>query len=974
MNVTWRSLYESSTDDLPPAPRGWSDDDALVFDRARQRLVYLRSADYHEHAEVWEMGDAGAWSKAHDALRVEVEQPWVGLWDEGRGGVACWTVRYAHEARRRMPVGLFVGADGVEEIADGGDAEVPEPRTLRDRSAIFGYDLARERTVMITPERVYSLDTSGRWEREYTFGAGEIAPQWRNASSSRAVWDHAGERLIVSVVDDEDDALRLYTYDGEAFAALTQEGLPPAEAFYDHWKAAGFALASSPTQGVVVVLGEPLGTWRLDEGGQRWSRVATSDEPMRPNDVEAAFDERDGSLWLGPGSYALSPGERTRGQHLMYRMSQGSWRVLGDLDRPSPTDDSRAVVAAHGGEMFVLKRRYDALTLSVAGSGRCRSLVDEAAAAQARAGLGFGDDAVVEAAAVDGEGRLHAFFQDGSVARWDGGAWARVCEASPKVFKAREEFVVGWDHGAGHFVAWGGKVNKRASPSTFYLLEAGWKKEKKSSPRPSVRRADGVEPRGNAGTWTLTYDPHEGAMVRVGFADVAVLRDGVWVAHVPQGYDVFHESFSPLPVYDVAREEVLLLDPWGRGIWRLDYGGLRQVGEMTYHEAMANPDRGTYDRVPRPLFRANCHAWDHAGGALMAQGEESASLQFALELGEVFEAARGLGARTTLAEALAAAEPAAADEEAAPAGSVRLYDPLKHRFWYGDVEGAEVRKREGNIVRHATVEDIKESRTSSRDAAKAQASLAKLAASRAKKGFVGAGELEEKHLEWYFAQELDVIAIGGPVDESDRWQWASFGGSPRGVTKSAWPRRADGAPMAHLFSVTSYVVGKARAISVFVRHDASAFEPGACVALPRTEAQLQRGPSTPPGEVPVIEALELTSDTHGTQELHEDKLAFFCGQDPAMAAAVAAWRPTVPTDDAVRSKVGGHPRWVGPPVWPVDADQQRYMFYAQLDLTALPERARAALEQAWPEADLDGVVYLFLSPDQKSAEAIWQRA
>lgn len=968
MKAVWTSAVERAGDEIPDPPGSWADDAVMAFDHGRGALVYINSPRHHAFGKTWVLGEDGWSEETHEAIQVSSDQLWVGHWDASRGGVACWSVYNDYVAEQRVPVGVLVNADGVTPIETVGEVMIEPPATSRSSCAIFGHEQAeRARTWMITPTRIQALE-DGVWTQVYLFEPGEFASNWRNATSARAVWDARRAQLIISVLDDDrGDELFLYCFDGESFKRLTMEGLPAPGEFYDHWKNAAFAITASPTSGVHIALGDPLGTYRFGEQDV-WERVESENEPMRSNRATAAIDERDGALWSGPGEYQLAPDIHAKTQHIFYRFDGHRWCVFGDIETPSPTDIYQGVaLAAHEGTLHIITRQYEPLMYSVARDGVWEAVVTKEDAPEVLEALGLESGAVVEAAAVDDNGILHAFFRDGAVAKWGGESWSLVCGPDEGTFKVRQAFSVAWHDALGCFVVWGGEVKNRASNHTFYLGEQGWRKEKKSSPKPAKARADGARLLRDRAY--MVHDTREETLVRVRFADVSILKDGVWVEQTPSGYEQVASMIAPYPVQDPETGELLLLDFFGHACWRFGYDHVERVATLVDHPRASNPDNGTYGEVP-PFLISGEFAFDRASGALIGQGSKNAAMQFMLSLREVFEHASSLGE-----PARASQEVAEDDDEDAPSfgDAIRLYDLEKEGFWYGDLDGAEVIQREGRLwswQKDLANGKAKEKRKVAKDEVKARASLHKLASSRAAKGFVTAQDLPDEALTNAFTRAIDEIQITGPLeDEEDRYVLECLGGRPRGLAKKDWPRDARGELLGHLVSVANFGTKKARVVSVFVPPNEFAMEDGECVAIPRTERHTSKGPSDPPGPVALIEPQQIFSDFDQALEVFPERIAPFEEADVAFAERIEAWHEGLPRDEEIMSKVGGNPRWLQGEEWPFDEAGERYTFFAQLDFSRLPTEA---INEAWPEARIWGTLYIFLAPDEATACAFWQ--
>lgn len=943
----WQILGEesvASSQSSPPAPGGWPLNYVLAFDQERGVLVYVREPDHHRFGETWHLSAKGEWIKDHEAIQASSDQFWTGHYDSKRKGVMCWTIRRQAKEEYRVE-GLFIDAQGISKIETEGIIPVDPEALSSDSKMIFAFDPVQERNLAITPYAIWYLDASDTWQKLSDLGP-EFTREWHENAAARAVWDHVSNRLVIGVVDSEEYEGRLFVFDEKGVNRIEDGLSDDVELYSDN---STFVLASCKEEGVLLVLGAPLGSYRLK--GDTWLPLdAPKSEVRRSNAVRAAFDERDGSLWLGPGPYELTPGAYAKNQEFFCQRSKaGEWRVLGHIVQPSPTEWYGGVaLAGKDGRLWIASVRYP-LGLRIVDTDGWTEVVGEGQA---------DSDGHLVALARDGEGTIHAFARNGAVFKFDGDWHSLV--GPDEAFGVREDFLVHWDPTNHRFVAWGGTVKNRASNHTFYLLDSGWVKEKKTSEKPSDTRHKEMFLRPK-----MVFDPVQGTLVRFGYDDISVLTDGVWVPHVPEGWEQTRSIDAPLPVVDTATGEILVVDLYAKSIYRFNYDKVEKVGQIEDHEFSLDPmEVGTYAAVPH-FVRRRLYAYDPDTRAILGQCDKDEAARFKLPLSAAFEAAAALGARKAFA---ASHKPEVKKADAELGSSVRLYCADKSaKFWFGDVSGSTVLTRWGSVhdwgLRLSRGTDSSKTEELA-DSNAAQKKLAKEAASKQKKSYISAAELDDDAIKALFTQDIIVMSLG---DEAGKYDYDFLGGTPRGSVGKEWPKR-DGQPLGHLLSVSVPDGKKVGGVSVFAPTNDLAMEEEELVAVIRSSSQMGKDQGPRPGDVAVIEPRVLAAEVNGFQ-VDESRTKPFEEADPAFAQRLETFHESLGSDETPWTRWGGTPQWVQHDEWPVDDDGEPWKFVAQIDFDSI---AQDFIKNAWPEASLFGVLYVFINPAETEATAFWQ--
>jgi hypothetical protein len=179
-------------------------------------------------------------------------------------------------------------------------------------------------------------------------------------------------------------------------------------------------------------------------------------------------------------------------------------------------------------------------------------------------------------------------------------------------------------------------------------------------------------------------------------------------------------------------------------------------------------------------------------------------------------------------------------------------------------------------------------------------------------------------------------------------------GLPAKVTAANWPR-AKGKPMRFLFQLrTDELLRRHAAVAVFSGEDDE------CAVVLLSQADLAKPGSAPEGvEVPPSRSL---IRANAKLEIDEAKALPFAQADPEVGAYLENLADKSDTQSPeLASKLGGLPRFLQE-----DATPKRHVFVAQLDFEAFDA------DEIWPDAGLQGCIYVFVQEDEKGGLAFWQ--
>ena len=230
---------------------------------------------------------------------------------------------------------------------------------------------------------------------------------------------------------------------------------------------------------------------------------------------------------------------------------------------------------------------------------------------------------------------------------------------------------------------------------------------------------------------------------------------------------------------------------------------------------------------------------------------------------------------------------------------------------------------------------------------------------RAKNKKGGDAELDPDALASLITQESFALSVGDPVDSLEHLSCSRIGGLPSGVSKRAWPKA--GEHLGFLLQIeTSNVLKKHSAVAVFCSRDgeheleALLIKPAAWGKDPISEA---------PGDVPV---LRMRPIAHGESRLEviEARVQALASRDPELSARCDAFAASERVwDEPPHDKQGGPASWVQSP-----AVDESWTLVAQIDCDHLSFDDEAG----WEDAGLFGVLFVFVSPDEKKAIALIQ--
>lgn len=392
-------------------------------------------------------------------------------------------------------------------------------------------------------------------------------------------------------------------------------------------------------------------------------------------------------------------------------------------------------------------------------------------------------------------------------------------------------------------------------------------------------------------------------------------------------------------------------------------------------------------------YRTLCKDWafDPDTRTLHVQNPDDEWGRYALDLGPAFDAAAELGPRTGLEDA---------GEGVRSFCRYRVADG-EVRFWAARTQGREVHVFQA-AVGEAPEPNIEKAQTP----ADAAARVDELAQHVAAEGYVLAQELSIDDLRAMGCTEFRSLEVGEEV-RGDPPE-SRLGGTPTAGAIGEWPtteteplrmisyhlppglnfwqvpeadreevlsdlrEQADQpeAPMGFLLQVaTGNLLRDHAGIAVFVAIDGAATEHAVhnkALLIPRE--QWGRPSAPPPEEDPPVLPVQTLRIGDAAVEFDETRIQPLLQADPELAGAFEKLHATLDAPDSgVFGKLGGSPTWVQSPDIPLGKDRTPYRFLLQIDFDEVH-----GLDQAWPDAGLFGVLYVFVTQEEHAAMALWQ--
>ena len=919
LTLSWQRLGPEGEPTLAPPAPAQVGDAIVAWDPERRAFHYAFSPDYHQFGHAWSFD--GVWRPICGATYrlASAAQGWSGGWDSARGALVAWNVD------GEGPVGVVVRDGALEVLAAPGehrryseDAFVPvetsgdtpevEADRWEDLAALFGFDAARGVWVLLSEAGLWELDAGNRWTRGPALPEGLLpgdvdGDRAFGHRGAGAVWDGPRRRLIFWFASDSE--LHLLAWDGEQLSPVSTDGLP-SEAFGR--RTGGVVLAEHPARGSVVVDGAAGTLYRIEDGAWVGEPLGEG-APPRSFGVDAAFSP-EGDALFGPGRYALEG--RPTEQTIFFCRRDGVWSRSGKVERESPLDAVRPsgqepILAAAAGRVTATAWRGGLHTLRWDDTSGWLPCVDPETGASV---FGAGTSATERAALFEGPGgALHAVSCRGALFRLEDDRWSAIA-ADAEVFGERSGCVAVYDPVGERVVVWGGEVEGRRRNDTL-VFEAGAFRRARPSPRPA-EMSDGH---------LACFDTGVGRVVRLDPDGLSVLDGDTWRSVEPRYLrDFLDEPNHRVLAHDPHTRETLVVNLRTGIVMRLDVGTCDMVAQI---EPLEGEDAPPFrDRVFDPSRRR-----------LQTHSVAREGLDYALDLGPVFDLAASLGPRTRELP------------DAGPA-PVRLYRASPTSGV--EVFAADVRGEGGDLRVGRLGKALREERL------EAAGAFTELAEARRAEGYVSAGELAPEVLlralsrpAWELA--VEPVGEGAPPD-------CRIGGLPSGIDAAAWPRDDHGEPLGFLFQVRTPDEIHQGGVAVFCSRDGSATNGGVAAVLLSPEA-LAAGPGTAPEGVPLLPVIELQlgerRDPVAEEQVHA--CGVLDGALGEMAEALAA----------AQGSVSGHSFVGGTPAWLQGAVTERPLL-VQLDFDHLS----LGEAEGWEDAGLFGVIYVFEVDGE--AAAIWQ--
>ncbi len=869
MKIAWthHGPPRATSIEVPPAPTliDWY---ALDYDGDREEIVYICRPDDDERGAEIHAFDGKSWSRV-TKRRFDLAENLEGAgWDASRHAIIAWTFAHDYEAKRKRAQGTLITADGSQKLATHGDEPLVMPEGADDdvgtfdKHGLFAFDRDRQVWVCLTRGGVWELDASGAWTKKHDGKL--VPPSWHNESGD-GVYDPVGKRTVFLIQGEENRyALVTLAWDGAKLERLSMKGLPKlAIGLFDPIA----QIAGHGKHGLVLHAGAGKLFVATTSG---WDALPkTADAPPNMEKACLAWDAKRDLFVLGPGKHEGAGGSNRN--DVFFVLRDGKWERQGVAIVHSPIKSASYgnVELAHvGGVWHALgshslqtwrftKDAWKEITDDTVGNGK----------------LGGWELVTL----VTTRGRLHAVMQSGAVFALEGNKWQAIVKKEP-AFKNRSDYALAADPN-GRLVAWGGEANGRKLNDTLFLEDKRWRVAKRPSPQPADfkhGRKDDVY----VGV-TMVWDTTLGTFVRFGFEEVAVLApDETWKLYKPKNYkaNVSERYYGHYAVHDAQTGETLIVDFAGGNPWagdkraaqvlRFDLGECTPLATIEYPPELApkrQHDAATFHAL------ADSFSWDETTRSLYAQALEDSAGIYRLDLGELFEKAKAMGARTIPKSGAAKAE------------ATKLY-----RVRGGKVESS----------------------------------------TKPKAGFVSASSLSRDALVELVGIESREISLGKAV--KGKAPASRLGGEPSGVTAATWPRVRK-KPMGFLFQIeTGKMLKKHAGVAVFCATDGEATnEPDENAVVLLKAADFKKTCKTPDGVVALpMRALAIAPPMI---EIDEESAHAIAEKDAELGAAFERLQTMKGVQDhGLADKLGGVPQFLQEVV-PV----KRHKFVAQLDFDSI---------------------------------------
>lgn len=615
---------ETSIELPPKAP--WIGDYVLAWDERLERTVYFVAPGFHElgHAYAFDGESFEAIGKS-DIRTESPRQRWQGFYDPSRESVVAWNFCWGSDGNEPFGVKMVNGESA--RIETQGDA--PERSEDADETgAVFAYDRKRDVTVCLTQLGVWELDAEGHWTMKRD-GEGIPTEDWKSECHG-GTWDPVRERCFFWVVaeDDEgDDRFWLWSWDGESLHLQSNDGLP--DKLITGWMNVGPVLVGHPRAGLLAYCGHE-GFIEFD--GTKWI-AWEDDEVSAPKSTQAkiAHDPRLDAFVLGPGDYEPAPGDFPEEQHLFWVRRAQTWTKLGVTVAKSPVGElwSKRFGGFSAGRWRQMGNFY--LTLLEWSDDGWTELLDKRAQQGLWDGGNTNDGAVCLVGLVDCDGVTHVVSNEGHVFRWEGSKWEEL-HGEHNAMKRRMSASVCWDPNARRIVVWGGRVKGRKNNDLLFFEEGTWRVSRKKSPKPSgySRKKNETEIEHQ-----LYWDAKLECVVRVGWDELAVLRDEKWEPHTPRDMAKHNAEQRRGLAHDPKSGTTLVIDFEKKTIASLTSEACVPVGTYELPE-LVRPNH--VDEAYGYRCLSDDWAFDPATGLLHAQNPDDRWGHYVLDLRPLFQA------------------------------------------------------------------------------------------------------------------------------------------------------------------------------------------------------------------------------------------------------------------------------------------------------------------------------------------------
>ena len=611
--------------ELPPKAE-WIGDYVLAFDESLERTVYFVAPDFHEMGHAWAFdGETFEAIGQTDTHTEDPKQRWQGFYDRSRGGVAAWNFCWESDDPEAFGVLLREGASVRIETQGTGPVRSED---ADETGAVFAYDPERDVTVCLTQLGLWELDAEGTWSAKRD-GEGIPTEDWKNECHG-GTWDPVRKRCVFWAVaedDDENDRFWLWSWDGSTLELHSNDGMP--DELVSGWMNVGPVLCGHPEAGLVAFCGHD-GFIAFD--GSTWS-AWQEDEVPAPKSTQAkiAYDPRLDSFVLGPGDYEPEPGGFPEEQHLFFVRRGRTWEKLGVTVAKSPVSElwSKRFGDFSAGRWRMMGNFY--LTLLEWHDEGWTELLDKRAQRDLWDGGNTDDGAVCLIGLVDCDGVTHAVSNEGHVFAWDGSKWEPKHPADDAM-KRRMWASMCWDPKAKRIVVWGGRVKGRKNNDLLFFENGAWRLSKQKSPKPSgySRKKNETEIEHQ-----LYWDTKLEHVVRVGWDELAVLRDEKWEPHTPREMATHNAERWRGLAHDPKSGTTLVIDLQEGTIASITTDACARVATFELPE-LVRPDHVGEAYAYRCL--TDDWAFDPATGLFHAQNPDDRWGHYVLDLKPLFQA------------------------------------------------------------------------------------------------------------------------------------------------------------------------------------------------------------------------------------------------------------------------------------------------------------------------------------------------